>query len=67
MRARYDWSRSRKNPYVRKLKQQITIRLDKDTIAYFKQMAAQQDVPYQTLVNLYLADCAARRRKLKWA
>ena len=67
MRRQYDFSTARKNPYVKRLKKQITIRLDADTIRYFKRLAAQTGVSYQTLINLYLRDCAAGQRKLKWA
>ena len=54
----------RKNPYARKLKQQITINLNADTVAYFKSMAKQSGIPYQTLINLYLTDCAENKRQL---
>lgn len=69
MRERYDFSKSKKNPYAKKLKRQITIRLDEDTIAYFKALAEQKGIPYQSLINLYLRDCAERSRdlKIKWA
>src|SRR5205809_715660 len=67
MRPNYDFSKARKNPYVRQLKKQITIRLDSETIRYFKSLAAQTGVSYQTLINLYLRDCAAGKHKLKWA
>lgn len=67
MRNQYDFSTARKNPYVNRLKKQITIRLDSDTISYFKRLAAQTGVSYQTLINLYLRECAAGQRKLKWA
>ena len=60
MRDEYDFSEARKNPYVKKDKQQITINLDSDVIVYFKETAAKAGIPYQTLINLYLADCAAR-------
>ena len=65
MRTRYDFSRSLKNPHVRKAKRQITIRLDADTIEYFKGLAAQTGIPYQNLINLYLRDCAAEKKRLK--
>jgi predicted DNA binding CopG/RHH family protein len=57
-----------KNPYIKNLKQPITIRLDKSTIAYFKSLAAELGMPYQNLINLYLRDCALNRKKLslKW-
>ena len=64
MRDGYDFSKSRKNPYAAQLKKQITIRLDEDLIAYFKGIAAKVGIPYQSLINLYLRDCAASNRKL---
>jgi len=67
MRTNYDFSKRKKNPYARRLKKQITIRLDSDTIRYFKSLAAQTGVSYQTLINLYLRDCAMGQHKLKWA
>jgi uncharacterized protein (DUF4415 family) len=66
MRKQYDFSKSRPNPYAKQLKKQVTIRLDADTIRYFKSLAAEMGLPYQTLINLYLRDCAATRRRLKW-
>ena len=71
MRKHYDFSKMKgqRNPYVKELKQPITIRLDKATIAYFKALAAELGMPYQSVINLYLRDCALNRRKLKlkWA
>ena len=64
MRKEYDFSTSRKNPYASQLKKQITIRLDEDAIAYFKGISEEMGIPYQSLINLYLRDCAASRRKL---
>ena len=55
----------RKNPYVSRLKKQITINIDGSTIDYFKSMAAADGIPYQTLINLYLRDCADNRRKIQ--
>ena len=55
----------RKNPYASRLKQQITINIDGSTIDYFKSMAAADGIPYQTLINLYLRDCADNRRKIQ--
>ncbi len=68
MRDSYDFSNSVKNPYAKHLKKQVTIRLDEDTIAYFKQMAEDKGIPYQSLINLFLRDCAANHRQLetKW-
>jgi len=66
MREHYDFSKmkGRRNPYVKYLKQPITIRLDKETIEYFKQLANETEIPYQTLINIYLRDCAVHERKL---
>ena len=67
MRKEYDLSKmkSRKNPYAKRLKKQITIRLDPDTIEYFKELSRETGLPYQNLINLYLKDCAAHHKKLK--
>lgn len=67
MKAEYDLSKmkSRKNPYARRLKKQITLRLDPEVIEYFKQRSEENGIPYQTLINLYLQDCRATRRDLK--
>lgn len=71
MRAQYDFAKmaSRKNPYARRLKQPVTIRLDRETIAYFKALGVETGLPYQSLINLYLRECAGGQRKLslKWA
>lgn len=71
MRAHYDFAKmkGRRNPYAKSLKQPITMRLDKATVAYFKAMAADLRMPYQSLIDLYLRDCARSGRKLtlKWA
>jgi uncharacterized protein (DUF4415 family) len=64
MRKEYDFSESRKNPYASVLKKQITIRLDQESIAYFKAVSERVGIPYQSLINLYLRDCAASQRKL---
>lgn len=55
----------RKNPYAKKLKKQISINIDSSVIDYFKQQANETGIPYQTLINLYLADCAEKKKKLK--
>ena len=65
MKKHYDFSHSKPNPYIRKAKRQVTIRLDEGTIVYFKGMAARAGIPYQNLINLYLRDCAAERKRLK--
>ena len=64
MRKEYDFSKSRKNPYVAKLKKQITLRLDEEAFAYFKSISQDIGIPYQSLINLYLRECAASNRKL---
>jgi uncharacterized protein (DUF4415 family) len=64
MKTEYDFSRAKRNPYARRLKRQITIRLDDATISYFKRLAEETGIAYQTLINLYLRDCAASGRKL---
>lgn len=68
MREEYDFSESKPNPYAGRLKKSVTIRLDPAVIDYFKQLAEETEVPYQTLINLYLKDCAAsgRRLDMKW-
>lgn len=65
MKKEYDFSQARKNPYVKKLKKQITINLDSDTIDYFKAQSIRSGIPYQTLINLYLSDCASQNRQLQ--
>lgn len=64
MRDEYDFSKGIKNPYAKKLKQQITINISKDALEYFKKMAEEYGIPYQTLINLYLVDCKNNNRKL---
>jgi uncharacterized protein (DUF4415 family) len=64
MRKEYDFSKARKNPYARRLKKQITLRIDEPTIDYFRTLSEATGIRYQTLINLYLRDCAVRRRKL---
>jgi len=66
MKEKYDFSKMkvRKNPYAARLKKSVTIRLSEDVIDYFKKMAVESGVPYQSLINLYLRDCANNDRKL---
>ena len=70
MKAEYDLSKmkSRRNPYASKLKKSVTMRLSEDVVQYFKSMATEAGVPYQSLINLYLRDCLAKNRKveIKW-
>jgi uncharacterized protein (DUF4415 family) len=69
MKAEYDFSKmkSRKNPYAAKLKKPVSMRLSEDVIAYFKNMAKEAGVPYQSLINLYLRDCVTTHRKVQIA
>ena len=64
MKKEYDFSKATKNPYAAMLKKQVTIPLDKGTIDYFKGLADETGIPYQTLINLYLRECATTGRKL---
>ena len=68
MRKEYDFPLSRHNPYVRRLKKTISIRIDPDTIEYFKKLTEETGIPYQNLMNHYLADCASKglRPSLVW-
>jgi len=61
----YDFSKSRKNPYASMVKKSITIRLDEASISYFKSISEDVGIPYQSLINLYLRECAASHRKLE--
>ena len=69
MRKEYDFSESIRNPYTKKTKKQITIRLESETVTYFKRLAEETDIPYQKLINLYLRDCAQNKLKpaIKWS
>lgn len=64
MKTEYDFSKSKKNPYAKQLKQQITIRIDTSTIEYFKEISEDNGIPYQNLINLYLKDCAVHHKNL---
>lgn len=63
MREEYNFENAAKNPYAEKLKKQVTINLNTEAIDYFKEMASSTGIPYQTLINLYLTDCAAKKRR----
>ena len=69
MRKQYDFSQAGKNPYTKFIKKQVTMKIDQETIDYFKKLAEEHGVPYQNLINLYLRDCAHSHKKLslKWA
>jgi predicted DNA binding CopG/RHH family protein len=68
MRDEYDFSESVQNPYLKKLKKQVTIRLEENVVDYFKQLSEETGIPYQSLINLYLQDCVRAKRKpsLEW-
>jgi predicted DNA binding CopG/RHH family protein len=68
MKKSYDFSKGKKNPYANKLKKQVTIRLETETLGYFKELAEDTGIPYQTLINLYLRECATTKKKpsMKW-
>ena len=65
MREEYDFSKAKKNPYVNKLKKQITINLDDRVINYFKNESKETGIPYQSLINLYLLDCVTKNKKMQ--
>ena len=68
MKKEYDFSNAKPNPYASQLKKTITIRIDEESISYFKELAEETGLPYQSLINLYLKDCATNKRKpdIKW-
>jgi predicted DNA binding CopG/RHH family protein len=65
MKKQYDFSKARPNPYAKRLKKQITLRLDQPTLTYFKNLGERLGMPYQTLINMYLRDCAEHRKELR--
>ncbi len=65
MKSGYDFSNARKNPYTKNLNEQITINVGNETIEYFKQQSETTGIPYQTLISLYLSDCAAQKKQLQ--
>src|SRR5882762_2658872 len=67
MRKSYDFSSAVRNPYAKRLKRQLTIRLDEETINYFQGLSREMSLPYQTLMNMYLRDCAETRKWPHWA
>lgn len=68
MRKEYDFSKAQKNPYAKKLKARMTIRLDEDVLEYFQSLAIETEIPYQTLINLFLKECSRQqlRPDLSW-
>lgn len=66
MKKHYDFSSARPNPYAKRLKKQLTIRMDPDTLQYFQNLAVEFAVPYQTLMNMYLRECAALGLRPAW-
>jgi len=67
MKKNYDFSSAVRNPYAKRLKRQLTIRLDEETISYFQDLSQEMSLPYQTLMNMYLRDCAETRKRPHWA
>ena len=67
MKENYDFSRAARNPHAKRLKRQLTIRLDEDTINYFQRLSREMSLPYQTLMNMYLRDCAETKKRPHWA
>lgn len=65
MRKEYDFTNATRNPYTKRIKKAVTIRLEPDVISYFKSLSGETGIPYQNLINLYLLDCARERRKLE--
>ena len=65
MKEEYDFTNAQKNPYAKRLKKQITINIDNDTIDFFKNQSEDCGIPYQTLINLYLTDCAKQKKQLQ--
>ena len=65
MKKHYDFSKARANPYAKRLKKAVTIRLDQDALEYFQRLAEETGIPYQTLINLYLRDCVSSQKKLR--
>lgn len=66
MRKKYDFSQSNKNPYAKRLKQQITMLMDKEVVDYFKRLSVRTGIAYQVLINLYLMKCAVSKKKLEF-
>ena len=64
VRREYDFSNAKLNPYARKLRKQISIRIDMDTISFFKKQAEETGISYQNLINLYLSECAAHSKRI---
>ncbi len=67
MRKHYDFSNAIPNPYAKLLKRQVTLRIDEPTLGYFKTLSQEMAIPYQTLINLYLRECAASQKHLRIA
>ena len=66
MKKHYDFSTAVRNPYAKRLKKQLTIRLDTETLNYFQELSREMSLPYQTLINMYLRECATSRRRPQW-
>jgi len=64
MRKHYDFSQAKPNPYAKQLKKEVTLRLDERTVDYFEALSEETGIPSRTLINLYLRECAASRKRL---
>ncbi|HXV49790.1 MAG TPA: antitoxin [Candidatus Binatia bacterium] len=64
MRKHYDFSKAKPNPYAKRLKKAVTLRLDERTVEYFEELSEETGIPYRSLINLYLRECTAHRKKL---
>ena len=69
MRDEYDIKNlnPRRNPYTKKMKQQVTMNMNTTTVDYFKSMSSESGIPYQTLINLYLDECVKERKTIEFA
>jgi len=68
MRKHYDFSKAKPNPYAKLLKKEVTLKLDEHTVEYFEALSTETGIPYRALINLYLRECAAHRKKpaIQW-
>lgn len=68
MKKEYDFTKSVKNPYTKKMKKQISLNVNIETIEYFKLLSQKVNIPYQTLINSFLTDCVNKKiePKIQW-
>jgi uncharacterized protein (DUF4415 family) len=53
----------KRQPYSRRIKRPVTLRLEESVITCFRRLSRELGLPYQTLNNLYLRDCASKRTR----